>query len=81
MDIILLQEGKITRGGEREVTITIPLRLRNKISFDLFCLLSAKNDCILTFYKVELQEILVFNFRAENIEKIDKLIREFEGLL
>lgn len=81
MDIILLQEGKITRGGEREVTITIPSKYENDISFDLFSLLAIKNDCILTFYKVELQEILVFNFRAENIEKIDKLIREFEGLL
>lgn len=81
MDIILLQEGKITRGGEREVTITIPSKYENDISFDLFSLLAIKNDCILTFYKVELQEILVFNFRAENIEKIDKLIMEFEGLL
>lgn len=77
MDTILL----LTRNGEREVTITIPLRLRNKISFDLFCLLSAKNDCILTFYKVKLQDNFVLNFRADKKDKIDKIIVDFEGLL
>lgn len=81
MDIILLQEGKITRGGEREVTITIPSKYENDISFDLFSLLAIKNDCILTLYKVELQKNLVFYFKAEKKENIDKLINKFEGLL
>lgn len=81
MDIILLQEGKITRGGEREVTITIPSKYENNISFDLFSLLAIKNDCILTFYKVKLQDNFVLNFRADKKDKIDKIIFYLEGLL
>ena len=80
----------ITKSGEKEVTITLPLTNKNenaklsKSEYDNFVRrmtqhLAAEgisNNLTLLLYKVELQEMIVFDFKGEK-ESIDNFIKSF----
>lgn len=79
----------ITRNGDEEVTITLPLTNKNKnaklskVEYDNFVRRmtqhlategSISNDLTLLLYKVESQKLIVFNFRGKK-ESIDNFIK------
>lgn len=80
----------ITKNNDREVTVILPSKnLANsrlsKIEYDGYIRkwmqvltdLAISNNLVLYLYKLELQEIIVFNFRG-NEENIKNLLKSFE---
>lgn len=82
----------ITRNGDEEVTITLPLINKNenaalvKLEYDNFvrrmtqniAVVGIHNDLTLLLYKIEAQGIIVFNLKGKE-EGIDKLIENFKS--
>jgi hypothetical protein len=78
----------ITRNGDEEVTITLPFTNKNKnaklskVDYDNFVRRMTQhlategisNNLTLLLYKVELQEMIVFDFKGKK-ESIDKFIK------
>lgn len=74
----------ITKNSEREVTITTPLENLEKEVATTILISYLSNATItynltLTLYKVELQNIIVFNYRGDE-DSINNLIEHVEGL-
>ena len=70
-----------TKNSEREVTITVSLKQAINTTTLISYLSNATIICnlTLTLYKVELQNIIVFNFKGDE-DGINKLIENIEGL-
>lgn len=80
----------ITKNNDREVTVILPSKnpansRLSKIEYDGYIRkwmqvltdLAISNNLVLYLYKLELQEIIVFNFRG-NEENIKNLLKSFE---
>lgn len=76
MDKILLTRGN----NNREVTLTVPLELRAKVSFNVITDIIMMNNCNLTVYKVDLQKIIILNIKGEE-NSIKNVTNKIEGLL
>lgn len=61
MDKILLTRDN----NNREVTLTVPLELRARISFNVIFDIVIMNDCNLTVYKVDLQKVIILNIKGK----------------
>lgn len=71
----------VTKNNQREVTITVPLEKEVATTILISYLSNATitYNLTLTLYKVELQNIIVFNYRGDE-DSINKLIVHVEGL-
>lgn len=76
MDKILLTRGN----NNREVTLTVPLELRAKVSFNVITDIIMMNNCNLTVYKVDLQKVIILNIKGEE-NSIKNVTNKIEGLL
>lgn len=71
MDKILLTRGN----NNRDVTLTVPLELRAKISFNVISDIVIMNDCNLTVYKVDLQKVIILNIKGKE-DSINNVINK-----
>lgn len=71
----------VTKNNQREVTITVPLEKEVATTILISYLSNATitYNLTLTLYKVELQNIIVFNYRGDE-DSINNLIEHVEGL-
>ena len=71
----------LTKNSKREVTITLPSEQLNTTTMFISYLTRNVITCnlTLTLYKVELQNIIVFNFKGDE-DSINKFIKIVEGL-
>ena len=76
MDKILLTRSN----NNREVTLTVPLELRAKVSFNVITDIIMMNNCNLTVYKVDLQKVIILNIKGEE-NSIKNVTNKIEGLL
>ncbi len=76
MDKILLTKNS----NNREATLTVPLELRAKVSFNVITDIIMMNNCNLTVYKVDLQKVIILNIKGEE-NSIKNVTNKIEGLL
>lgn len=76
MDKILLTKSS----NNREATLTVPLELRAKVSFNVITDIIMMNNCNLTVYKVDLQKVIILNIKGEE-NSIKNVTNKIEGLL
>ena len=76
MDKILLTKNS----NNREATLTVPLELRAKVSFNVITDIIMMNNCNLTVYKVDFQKVIILNIKGEE-NSIKNVTNKIEGLL